>query len=110
MSHGMGTDSHTRQGGHGACGPTQVLQQNVSSAVSAQSVSPAVLQERLLFVGVDALRRTETAGRAAPTAAAMGRDVPDVLYRGHRQMAVGPDESRAASDQAILEYGRRCHR
>jgi hypothetical protein len=50
MSHGMGTDSHACQSGHGGCGPAQVLQQNVSSAVPAQPAAPPVLQEWLLFV------------------------------------------------------------
>src|ERR1022692_525300 len=36
--------------GHGGCGPAQVLQQNVSSAVPAQPAAPPVLQEWLLFV------------------------------------------------------------
>lgn len=49
-SHGMGTDSHARQSGHGGRGPTQVLQQNVSSTVPSQSTAPPVLQEWLLVI------------------------------------------------------------
>ena len=59
MSHGMGTDSHACQSGHGGCGPAQVLQQNVSSAVPAQPAAPPVLQEWLLFVELTPLGAQE---------------------------------------------------
>ena len=59
MSHGMGTDSHACQRGHGGCGPAQVLQQNVSCAVPAQSAAPPVLQEWLLVVELTPRSRKE---------------------------------------------------
>src|ERR1017187_4950003 len=59
---------------------------------------------------VDAPRRTGTVGPAVRIAAAMGISAPDVPYLAHRRMAATPDENRAASDQAVLGYGLRCHR
>ena len=59
MSHGMGTDSQACQRGHGGRGPAQVLQQNVSCAVPAQSAAPPVLQEWLLVVELTSLGRQE---------------------------------------------------
>jgi hypothetical protein len=61
VSHGMGTDPHAGQGRHGACGPAQVLQQNVSRAVPAQSAAPPVLQEWLLVVELTSLGGQEMA-------------------------------------------------
>jgi hypothetical protein len=46
----MRADAHARQSRHGACSPSQILLQNVSGAVPAQSASLPVLQEWLLFV------------------------------------------------------------
>ena len=59
VSHGMGTDSHAGQRGHGGCGPAQVLQQNVSCAVPAQSAAPPVLQKWLLVVELTPCSRKE---------------------------------------------------
>ena len=61
MSHGMGTDSHACQSGHGGCGPTQVLKQNVSRAVPAQAAAPPVLQEWLLVVELTSVGGQELA-------------------------------------------------
>ena len=61
VSHGMRADPHARQSRHGACGPSQILQQNVSGAVPAQSAPLPVLQEWLLFVELTPLGAQELA-------------------------------------------------
>ena len=59
VSHGMGTDSHSCQSGHGGSGPAQVLQQNVSRAVSPQSHASPVLEQWFVAIGTVTVRGEE---------------------------------------------------
>ena len=101
MPHGVGADSHTCQSGHSIRGPAQVLQQNVSRAVSAQAASLPVLQEWLVVVELTPPRRKGAVGPAVPIGAAVGIIARGGPYREHRRMAAIPDESHAVSDPAV---------
>src|ERR1700694_5651631 len=63
VTHGMWTDSRTCQGGHRADGPAQVLKEDVSSPMSAQTGAAPVLKERLLFVETTPLGTQELANQ-----------------------------------------------